>query len=235
MNNNLYKVSLTGPLLHCLSKNEGKELLSEIHTDISRGHIGSWALAAKVLKQGFYWPSVVDDTSKIMATCEACQKFSPQSRTPPQPSRLITPSWPLQRWGIDIVGPLPTTQGNFQYAVVAVEYFTKWIEVKPLINITSITIKRFFWQNIICRFGVAKEIIVDNAKQFDSNLFKEFCYQIGTEVAFASVYHPQSNGAVERANTLIFTSIKKVLRGPNEGKMGWRIVEGRLESQHISF
>jgi len=51
------------------------------------------------------------------------------------------------------VGSLPTTQGNYKYEAVAVEYFTKWIEAKPLINITSETIRKFFWQNIICRFG----------------------------------------------------------------------------------
>jgi len=66
---------------------------------------------------------------------------------------LIPPTWPLQRWGVELVGPLPTAQGNYMYAAVAIEYFTKWIEAKPLINITSETIKKFFWQNIICRFG----------------------------------------------------------------------------------
>jgi hypothetical protein len=54
---------------------------------------------------------------------------------------------------------------------------------------------------------------VDNAKYFDSDMFKEFCHQIDTEIAFASVYHPQSNGAVERANNLIFMAINKNLEG----------------------
>ena len=76
---------------------------------------------------------------------------------------------------MDLVGPLSTAQGNYKYAVVAVEYFTKWVEAKPLINITSEAVRKFFWQNIICRFGVPKELMVDNGKQFDSQLFKEFC------------------------------------------------------------
>jgi hypothetical protein len=54
---------------------------------------------------------------------------------------------------------------------------------------------------------------VDNAKYFDSDMFKEFCHQIDTEIAFASVYHPQSNGVVERANNLIFMAINKNLEG----------------------
>ena len=95
--------------------------------------------------------------------------------------------------------------------MVAVEYFTKWVKAKPLISITSEADRKFFWQNIICRFGVPKELTVDNGKQFDSQPFKEFCRSIGTKLMFASVYHPQSNGAVKRANGVIFTGIKKCL------------------------
>jgi hypothetical protein len=65
------------------------------------------------------------------------------------------------------VGSLPTAQGNFKFAIVAVEYFTKWIEARPVATITSATIKTFFSQQIICRFGIPKELTVDNGKQFD--------------------------------------------------------------------
>ena len=81
------------------------------------------------------------------------------------------------------------TGGN-KFAVVAIEYFTRWIEAKPLATITSKTIKNFFWQNIVCRFGVPSLLTVDNGKQFDSYSFKEFCHHMGTKIAFASVYHP---------------------------------------------
>jgi hypothetical protein len=90
------------------------------------------------------------------------------------------------------------------YAMVGVEYFTKWIEVKPIANIASTMLNKFLWQNIICQFGVLRDITVDNAKQFNCDLFKDFCYQMSIEAAFTSVYHPQSNGAVEQANALIF-------------------------------
>jgi hypothetical protein len=76
-------------------------------------------------------------------------------------------------------GALTSTQGNYKYAVVAVEYFRKWIDVKPLVNIAAAGLRRFFWQNIICRFGVTRKITVNNAKQFDCHIFKDFCYQMG--------------------------------------------------------
>jgi hypothetical protein len=124
----------------------------------------------------------------------------------------------LQRWGLDLLGPLPPAQGNLKYVVVAVEYFSKWIEAKPLATITSVTVQKIFWQNIVCRFGVPKAIIVDNEKQFDAEAFKEFCAQIGTKIHFASVRHPESNGLVERANGIIMTGIMKLIFNQPRGK-----------------
>jgi len=119
---------------------------------------------------------------------------------------------------MDLIGPLPTAQGGNKFAVVAIEYLTRWIEAKPLATITSETVKNFFWQNIVCRFGVPSLLTVDNEKQFDSDKFKEFCCYIGTKIAFASVYHPESNRAVERANRIIFSVISKTLLNLRKGK-----------------
>jgi transposase InsO family protein len=84
--------------------------------------------------------------------------------------------------------------------------------------ITAKTTQKIFWQNIVCRFGVSSELTVDNSKQFDSQDFQEFCSSIGTKPVFASVYHPQSNGVVERANDKIFSAIKKRLFDDKKGK-----------------
>jgi hypothetical protein len=193
-------------------------LLTQIYIGTCGGHIGARALTVKVFRQGFYWLSIIDDVAKLVQTYQGYQKFSPNSQALSQPTQLITPSWPLHRWGIDIVRPLTIAQGNYKFVVVVVEYFTKWIVVKPLVNIEAAGLKGFFWQNIICHFRVPREIIVDNAKQSDCHLFKDFCYQMRVDVAFASVYHPQSNGAMARANALIFTAIKKILESYHKGK-----------------
>jgi hypothetical protein len=68
----------------------------------------------------------------------------------------------VAKMGPGFVRPLPPAQGNLRYVVVAVEYFSKWIEAKPLATITSVTVQKFFWQNIVCRFGVPKAITMDN-------------------------------------------------------------------------
>jgi transposase InsO family protein len=119
---------------------------------------------------------------------------------------------------MDIIGPMPVAQGNLKYAVVAVEYFSKWIEAKALATITLVTIQKFFWQNIICRFGVPRSITVYNGTQFDSEAFRKFCSQVGTNIHFALVKHPESNGHIERANDIILLGITKSLVGLSKGK-----------------
>jgi hypothetical protein len=202
------------PLLRCVNKEEGQQILSEVHAGVCRGHIGARALAAKVLWWSFHWPAMIDDIAKLVSICEACKRFSHKMKAPTQPVQLIASLWPLQRWGTDIVGKLTLTQGYYTFAVITVEYFTKWIEAKPLTNVSSTTIKKFFWQNVICRYGVPRHIIVDNAKKFDNAMFKEFYQQIITKVAFTSIYHPQSNGGVKKSQLFDLPS--------NEEDIGWR-------------
>jgi hypothetical protein len=149
----------------------------------------------------------------------------PQTGAPSELTKLIAHTRPLQRWGLDIVGPQPTAQGNLKFTFVTVEYFTKWIESRAVSTITSKTAQKIFWQNIVCRFGVPSELIVDNDKQFNNQDFREFCNSIGTKVVFASVYHPQSNGVVERSNGKIFSAIKKRLLDDKKGKWADQLPE----------
>jgi hypothetical protein len=178
--NELYKSGVAQPYLRCVPTHQGIEILKGIHNGFCGSHISTRALAGKAIRQGFFWPTIVKDAAEVAKTCETCQKNANNQRAPASLSQLITPSWPLQRWGIDLVGPLPTAQGNCRFAIVVVEYFTKWIEAKPLSSISSQTVQKIFWQNIVCRFGVPREITVDNGKQFDSQMFKDFCHSIGT-------------------------------------------------------
>ena len=121
----LFKSGITSPWLKCISTPEGIELLKEIHFGFCGSHIGFRQLVSKAFRQGFFWPTVLKDAQHIVKTCQACQMMGPKSSKPSEPTQLIPPTWPLQRWGISLVGPLPTAQGNYKYAAVAIEYFTK--------------------------------------------------------------------------------------------------------------
>jgi hypothetical protein len=175
-------------------------------------------LLGKVFRQGFYWPNAASDAADLVQKCENCQKYAKDQKQPSSLTQLIQPTWPVQGLGLDLLGPLPPAQGNLKYVVVAVEYFSKCIEAKPLATITSVMVQKFFWQNIVCRFGVPKAITVDNGTQFDAEAFKDFCNQIDTKIHFASVRHPKSNGLVERANGIIITAIMKLIFNQPRGK-----------------
>jgi ribonuclease HI len=139
VNGELYKSGITEPWLRCITSEKGVEILKEIHSGFCGAHIGTRALASKAIKQGFYWPTINIDVKKLVQECEACQKIANQQNLPSMSVHLIPPSWPLQRWGMDLVGPLPT-QGNCKFAAMAIDYFTKWVEVKAFANITAPTI-----------------------------------------------------------------------------------------------
>jgi hypothetical protein len=140
----LYKHGVCSPLLKRLSRTKGMELMKEIHAGLCGSHIGSRPLLGKVFRQEFYWPKAASDAAELVQKCEGCQKYARDQKQPSSLTQLIQPTWPLQRWGLDLLGPLPPAQGNLKYVVVAVEYFSKWIEVKPLATITSVTVQKFF-------------------------------------------------------------------------------------------
>ena len=113
----------------------------------------------------------------------------------------------IRRMGVDILGPFPRAVGGYRFLFVAIDKFTKWPEATPVVNITQGAAVAFL-KSIVCRFGVPSRIITDNGTQFTSRLFQEYCEGIGTQLCFASVAHPRSNGQVERANAEILRGLK---------------------------
>nr|GEY57449.1 reverse transcriptase domain-containing protein [Tanacetum cinerariifolium] len=114
----------------------------------------------------------------------------------------------LKKWGIDRAGPFPEGPKKVKFLIVAMDYFTKWIEAKPVVTITGNQIKKFVWDNIVCRFGLPGKIISDNGKQFRDDPFKDWCEKLCIRQHFASFKHPQTNGLVERANRSLREGIK---------------------------
>nr|GEZ81105.1 hypothetical protein [Tanacetum cinerariifolium] len=104
--------------------------------------------------------------------------------------------------------PFSEGPGKVKFLIVVIDYFTKWIEAKAVATITDGQVKKFVWDNIVCRFGIPGEIASDNGKQFADNLFKDWCDKLNITQRFASVKHPQSNSLVERANRSLREGIK---------------------------
>nr|GEU75209.1 reverse transcriptase domain-containing protein [Tanacetum cinerariifolium] len=86
----------------------------------------------------------------------------------------ITSTWPFMKWGIDTVRPLSKGPGRVKYLIMATDYFTKWMEAKPLATITDKQVVNFTWDNIVCRFGIQATIITDNETYFVNDPFKKW-------------------------------------------------------------
>jgi len=185
----LYRRGANGILMWCISREEGHELLAEIHGGECGSHSSSRTLVGKAFRHGFYWPTALQDVAKLVKSCKACQFHAKQIHTPAQALQMILPSWPFAVWGVDILGPFPRAAGGYRFYYVAIDKFTKWPEVTPVVNITKGTTVVFL-RSIVCRFGIPSRIIADNGTQFKSRLFQEYCEDIGIQLCFASVAHP---------------------------------------------
>nr|GEU60348.1 hypothetical protein [Tanacetum cinerariifolium] len=150
--------------------------------------------------------------SKGRVACTRDHDTPPHNKKPQQPLTPITAPWPFYKWGIDIAGPFPEGPGKVKFLIVAMDYFTKWIEAKAVATITGGQVKKFVWDNIVCRFGLPSEIVSDNGKQFSDNPFNDWCDKLNITQRFTSVKHPQSNGLVERTNQSLGEGIKARLK-----------------------
>ena len=207
----LYKRGFFTPFLKCIAGEDTEYVLREVHEGICGNHIGARTLARKVLRQGYYWPTILKDATDLVKKCRICQEHAKISRLPSEPLTSITSPWPFQQWGLDILGPLPIGKGQCKFIIVTVDYFTKWAEAEPLATITEQKKRNFVWRAIICRFGIPRALVSDNGKQFDNAKFRDFCAELGIKNYYSSPAHPQSNGQAEITIRTLKASLKTKL------------------------
>ena len=111
------------------------------------------------------------------------------------------------------MGPLPPGKKKVKFLVTAINYFTKWVEVKPLAVILEAKIQHFVWKNLVCQFGIPQVIISDNGRQFDNHKFRDFCKELVIRNHYSSPGHPQANGQTEVINQTLLKLIKTRLEG----------------------
>jgi hypothetical protein len=157
----LYQRAASGILQRCVRIPEGRELLRDIHAWICGHHAAPRTLVSNAFHQGFYWPTAVADASKIVRTCEGCQFYARKSNLPAHVLQTIPITWPFAVWGLDIAGPLRKAPGGFTHLLVAIDKFSKWVEVRPITNLRAEQAVTFF-TDIVHRFGVPNSIITDN-------------------------------------------------------------------------
>ena len=148
--------------MRCVKEEEAKYILKEVHEDIYVDHMGARSLVGKIIRAGYFWPTMHKEVTEFVKKCDSCKRYRNVQRLPGEKKTAITSLWPFVQWRIDIMGPLPQGKKQVKFMVVAIDYFMKWVEAEALATITEAKIQNFVWKNIICRFKIPRTIILDN-------------------------------------------------------------------------
>nr|XP_017225332.1 PREDICTED: uncharacterized protein LOC108201552 [Daucus carota subsp. sativus] len=206
--------------LKCLRPDEAREALREVHEGVCGQHLGGRALAHKVTRLGFYWPDMLKHAQDYVKRCDRCQRFAPIVRQPPEMLTSVNTPIPFAMWGMDILGPFPLASAQRKFLLVAIDYFTKWIEAKPLAKITTKQVAQFVWENIICRYGIPRIMVTDNGTQFNNAEFKSYCEDYSIELRFTSLaYGAEAVVPLE----ITHTSSRVQQYGPEANEEGMRL------------
>ncbi|KAL0424764.1 UNVERIFIED_CONTAM: hypothetical protein Sradi_1011200 [Sesamum radiatum] len=214
----LYKRGFSQPYLKCINQDKVEYVLREIHEGSCGNHSGGRALSSKALRQGYFWPTMRKDAMDLVRKCQKCQVHANITHLPATPLQPIQSPCPFDQWGMDIVGKLPRAPGQREYLIVAVDYFSKWVEAEALSKITEKEVMKFAWKNIVCRFGIPRAFVMDNGTQFQGAKLRQWCEELKIKQYYTSVATPQSNGQTEVTNRIILQSLKTRLE---EAKGNW--------------
>jgi len=126
---------------------------------------------------------------------------------------------------MDILRPFSKATGQRKYLLLAINYFTKWIEAEAVASITTAEVRRFIWKNIITRFGIPLTIIFDNGRQFDTAKLTDYLGILGCQAQFTAVAHPQTNSQAEVANKFVL----HLMMPKENGKTSYMVSYGPYE------
>ncbi|GJR21873.1 reverse transcriptase domain-containing protein [Tanacetum coccineum] len=195
------------------------------------GHHGANLTAKKVFDAGFFWPTIYRDAHAMIKSCDTCQRQGKISQRDEMPQNVIQVCEIFDVWGIDFMGPFPSSRGN-KYILVAVDYLSKWVEAKALpTNDARVVVK--FLKSLFARFGNSRAIISDRGTHFCNDKFAKVMSKYGVTHRLATAYHPQTSGQVEVSNR----GLKRILeRTVGENRASWSDkLDDALWAFHTAF
>ncbi|GKA00087.1 reverse transcriptase domain-containing protein [Tanacetum coccineum] len=212
----LFKTCADQVIRRCVSGQEAVDILTACHSGPTRGHYGANYTAKKVFDSGFYWPTIYKDAHELVKNCDSCQRQGKISQRDEMPQNSIQVCEIFDVWGIDFMGPFPSSRGN-KYILVAVDYLSKWVEAKALpTNDARVVVK--FLKSLFARFCTPRVIISDRGTYFCNEKFAKVMSKYGVTHRLATAYHPQTSGQVEVSNH----GLKRILeRTVGENRASW--------------
>ena len=149
------------------------------------------------------------DSADFVQKCDKCQRFAKTTHQPPEHLSSLMAPWTFAQWRLDILGPFPIAKAQKKFLIVACEYFTKWVEAEAVAKITQKSVEKFLWENIVYRFDVPNQIIIDNGPQLKREKIAQFCSNLHITLSASSISHPQTSMQVESANKNILESLRR--------------------------
>jgi cleavage and polyadenylation specificity factor subunit 1 len=168
----------------------------------------------KMVNSRFTWHGLSKQVREWARTCTACQRNKVHKHTRAAPATFEVPKRRFDHINIDIVGPLPPSQGS-RYLLTIVDRFTRWPEAIPLTNIDTPTCARALISHWVARFGLPSDMSSDRGRQFISELWSSMANLLGIKLHRTTSYHPQANGLVERFHRHMKSALRARLQGPN--------------------
>nr|GEW00631.1 reverse transcriptase domain-containing protein [Tanacetum cinerariifolium] len=180
------------------------------------GHYRANYTAKKVFDSSFYWPTIYKDAIELVKHCDSCQRQGKISQKDEMPQNSIQICEIFDMWGIDFMGPFPSSKGN-KYILVAVDYLSKWVKAKALpTNDARVVVK--FLKSLFSWFGTPNAIISDRGTYYCNDQFSRVMAKYGVTHRLSTAYHPQTNGQVEVTNR----GLKRILkRTVGENRASW--------------
>ena len=185
-------------------------VLKVYHDDPMSGHFGIVRTYLK-LKKKFWWPGMRDSVVRYVKACLPCQQYSvSRIKKPGHLCPIEPPEGPFQMIGIDYCGPFKRTPRENQYVLCITDYFTRWIIAIALPDCSAKTTAEAIFNEYICHYGVPVTILSDQGTHFNNQLMDAMAKLMGFNHVFSTVYHPQSNGLVERFNATFVPQLAKL-------------------------
>nr|GEX87236.1 reverse transcriptase domain-containing protein [Tanacetum cinerariifolium] len=192
------------------------DILEACHNGPTRGHHSTNLTAKKVFDSGFFLPTIYKDAHELVKHCDSCQRQGKILQHDEMPQNSIQICEIFDIWGIDFMGPFPSSRGN-KYILVAVDYLSKWVEAKALpTNDAQVVCK--FLKSLFARFGTPWAIISDRGGHFCNDQFAKVMRKYGVTHRLFTAYHPQTSGQVEVSNG----GLKRILeRTIGQNRASW--------------
>ncbi|GJX99732.1 reverse transcriptase domain-containing protein [Tanacetum coccineum] len=184
----------------CMAGDEAAQILRQCHSGPSRGHHGIATTAKKVFEARFYWPQVFRDAHKW------AENISSRDEAP---QNYIQVCEIFDVWGIDFMGPFPSSNGN-KYILVAIDYVSKWVEAQAFPTSDARNVLNFL-KKLFARFEIPKALISDRGTHFCNYQMEKAMKRYGVVHRFSTTYHPQTNGQVENINRALMRILKKTI------------------------